>query len=207
MNFVFKGKLDNTLKVAPYNNQNSNELSDEVLVKRFVSGSRISYELLVLRYKQRIFEFIYFQIKQHNHDAEDLTQEVFVELYKKAGNFRNESKFSTYLFSIAKNIVLNYFRAKSRRFSFFQVFSKSENEQRANLQEQHLYEIEQQQVTVAINGLNADERQIIYLCDKEGFSYEQISEILNIKIGTVRSRLNAARKKVFKALKESNHEM
>lgn len=89
MNSVFKGKLDNTLIVEPFNNQNSDEPSDEVLIGQFLNGSRISYELLVLRYKQRIFEFIYFQIKQHNHDAEDLTQEVFLELYKKASNFRH----------------------------------------------------------------------------------------------------------------------
>jgi RNA polymerase sigma-70 factor (ECF subfamily) len=207
MNSVFKGKLDNTLKVEPFKNQDSDEPSDEALVGRFLNGSRISYELLVLRYKQRIFEFIYFQIKQHNHDAEDLTQEVFLELYKKASNFRNESKFSTYLFSIAKNIVLNYFRASSRRFSFFKVFYKEREEQEINLQEQYMNEAVQQQVILAINRLSADERQIIYLCDKEDFSYLQISEILYIKIGTVRSRLNTARKKIISTLREHNHEM
>lgn len=65
----------------------------------------------------------------------------------------------------------------------------------------------QQQVILAINRLSADERQIIYLCDKEDFSYLQISEILNIKIGTVRSRLSTARKKVISTLREDNHEM
>lgn len=207
MNSVFKGKLDNTLIVEPFNNQDSDEPSDEVLIGQFLNGSRISYELLVLRYKQRIFEFIYFQIKQHNHDAEDLTQEVFLELYKKASNFRNESKFSTYLFSIAKNIVFNYFRASSRRFSFFKIFYKEKEEQEINLQDQYMNEAVQQQVILAINRLSADERQIIYLCDKEDFSYLQISEILNIKIGTVRSRLSTARKKVISTLREDNHEM
>ena len=65
----------------------------------------------------------------------------------------------------------------------------------------------QQQVILTINRLSADERQIIHLCDKEGYSYFQISEILDIKIGTVRSRLNTARKKVISTLRKHNHEM
>lgn len=207
MNSVFKRKLDNTLIVETFNKQELAEPSDEALVGLFLNGSMISYELLVDRYKQRIFKFIYFQIKQHNHDAEDLTQEVFLELYKKAAYFRHESKFSTYLFSIAKHIVLNYFRARSRRLSFIQLFSKSEQEKDTNLQEQYLYDVEQQQITLAINRLSAGERQIIYLCDKEGFSYLQISEILNIKLGTVRSRLSTARKKIIRILGEEHHEM
>ena len=207
MNSVFKCKLDRNLKVEPFKYQDLSKPSDKILIDQFLNGSRGSYELLVQRYKQRIFEFIYFQVKQHNHDAEDLTQEVFIELYKKAAHFRNESKFSTYLFSIAKNIVLNYFRSSSRRFSLYKIFHKGEEETATNLQEQYLYEVDQKQVVLALNRLPVDERQIIYLCDKEDFSYFQISEILNIKVGTVRSRLSTARKKVISFLRENNHEM
>jgi len=203
MNSVFKRELDNTLKVTPLATQISSEPSDEMLISRFAKGSTISYELLVQRYKKRIFEFIYFQIKQHRHDAEDLTQDVFVELYKKVGNFRHESKFSTYLFSIAKNIVLNYFRSNSRFFSFSQLLNKSEDVEIINLHDQLSNEAEQKQILLAINSLSADERQIIYLCDKENFSYLQVSEILNIKLGTVRSRLSTARQKVISALRDN----
>lgn len=207
MNSALNKMQDITLKSESFKNQDTNEFSDEVLITRFLNGSRVSYELIVQRYKKRIFEFIYFQIKQNNHDAEDLTQEVFIELYKKAGNFRKESKFSTYLFSIAKNIVFNHFRATSRRFSISQIFNREKEPEVADLQEQLIDEVNQQQVILAINCLSADERQIIYLCDKEDFSYTQISDILNIKIGTVRSRLSTARNKVIKKLRENNHEM
>jgi len=204
---AFKRKLDDTKNVKPISSQNMDEPSDETLVGRFLNGSRISYELLVQRYKKRIFAFIYFQIKQHNHDAEDLTQDVFVELYKKAENFRHESKFSTYIFSIAKNIVLNYFRANSRFFSFSLLFHKSKEVEVSNMQEQLIYEADQQQIVCAFNSLSADERQIIYLCDKEDFSYLQISDILNIKVGTVRSRLNTARNKVIRISRENTDEV
>ena len=207
MTSVFKRKVDNSIKDSPIRNQDLDELSDETLIRQFSNGSRISYELLVTRYKKRIFEFIYFQIKQHKHDAEDLTQDVFIELYKKAENFRHESKFSTYIFSVAKNIVLNYFRAKYRFFSLSTLFNKSEKVEVSNMQEQLIYEADKQQIVRALNILNADERQIIYLCDKEDFSYLQISDILNIKVGTVRSRLNTARKKVIKISRENADEL
>lgn len=207
MNSALIKKLDITLNSEPLINQNPNQVSDEVLIARFINGSQISYELLVQRYKKRVFEFIYFQIKQNNHDAEDLAQDVFIELYNKAKSFRKESKFSTYLFSIAKNIVFNYFRATSRRFSFSLIFSKEKQPEVTDIQEQLKGEIDQQHIFSAINSLSPDERQIIYLCDKEDFSYTQISDILNIKIGTVRSRLSTARNKVIKKLRESNHEM
>tara|TARA_R110002167_G_scaffold253769_1_gene460070 strand:- start:543 stop:1154 length:612 start_codon:yes stop_codon:yes gene_type:complete len=203
MNSVFKREFDNTLKVTPLETQISSEPSDEVLIFQFVKGSEISYELLVKRYKKRIFEFIYFQVKQHRHDAEDLTQDVFVELYKKVENFRHESKFSTYLFSIAKNMVLNYFRSNSRFFSFSQLLNKSEDVEIINMHDQLVNEAEQKQILLAINSLSTDERQIIYLCDKENFSYLQVSEILNIKLGTVRSRLSIARQKVIRILREN----
>ena len=200
---MFKREFDNTLKVTPLETQISSEPSDEVLIFQFVKGSEISYELLVKRYKKRIFEFIYFQVKQHRHDAEDLTQDVFVELYKKVENFRHESKFSTYLFSIAKNMVLNYFRSNSRFFSFSQLLNKSEDVEIINMHDQLVNEAEQKQILLAINSLSTDERQIIYLCDKENFSYLQVSEILNIKLGTVRSRLSIARQKVIRILREN----
>ena len=75
------------------------------------------------------------------------------------------------------------------------------------MQEQLIFEADKQQIVRALNILNADERQIIYLCDKEDFSYLQISDILNIKVGTVRSRLNTARKKVIKISRENADEL
>jgi RNA polymerase sigma-70 factor (ECF subfamily) len=165
----------------------------------------LSYELLVQRYKQRIFEFIYFQIKQHKHDAEDLTQEVFVELYKKHDSFRHESKFSSFLFSMAKNKMFNHFRSQSRRISFMGLFQKEKAPEEQSIDNEYLSDKELLKTFELLNKLKVEERQIIYLCDREGFSYLQISEILNVNIGTVRSRLNTARAKMAKLLRENEH--
>lgn len=180
---------------------------DEELIQQFIRGSKIAFELIVQRYKQRIFNFIYFQIKQHTEDAEDLCQEVFLQLYKKPLNFRHESKFSTYLFSIAKNIVLNYFRTNGRRGIKYNLLDSEDIIDNNCLHQRMDSENNQQQFTIALNSLSFDEKQIIFLCDNEGFSYAQISQILNINIGTVRSRLNSARNRMINKLRENYHEV
>jgi len=181
--------------------------SDEELMQQFINGSRIAYELIVQRYKNRMFKFIYFQIKQHTEDAEDLCQEVFYQLYKNSLNFRSESKFSTYLYSIAKNIVLNYYRTNSRRDIKYDLQKNEDIIDVDCLHKRVNNENNQHQFTIALNNLSFDERQIIFLCDKEGFSYSQISQILNINIGTVRSRLNSARNKMINYLREYHYEV
>lgn len=200
-----KTKESHLCQVPNNTMQGTSDATDEELIKSFTQGSRLSYELLVQRYKQRIFEFIYFQIKQHKHDAEDLTQEVFVELYKTSGRFRHESKLSTFLFSMAKNIVFNHFRSRSRRLSLMGLFQKEAESKEANVHEEYVGDKEQQETFEMLNALKVEERQIIYLCDREGFSYQQMSNILNVNIGTVRSRLNTARVKMAKLLRENNH--
>ena len=194
-------------------------LTDNELVARFVNGDSRAFDEIVARYKDRIHSFIYFQIKQKQADAEDLTQDVFLEFYKQAANYRGESKFSTYLFSVSRNIVLNYFRAHRRRYSDkTDSISQQDFDDQSNRVFDELVAPDcpvtaaidddlQQKVSGAMTKLNTDERQLLLLTDREGFSYEQVSNILSIKTGTVRSRLNKARQRLLQFLKVNDNAM
>ena len=204
--------------VADVPTQAQEEPTDNTLVALFLEGDMQAYNTLVERYKERIYTFIYFQINQKPADAEDLTQDVFVELYRQAANYRGESKFSTWLFSVSRNIVLNYFRSRRRRY-MDQTDSISDHSDESDqapppeltavdcpatsAQEQQLHE----RVDDAIEQLGVEERQLLLLTDREGFSYEQIANILCIKVGTVRSRLNKARQRLLQFIKVNDHEM
>jgi len=195
--------------------QLSNEqLEDTVLIEKFACGDQSAFNVLVNRYKQKIYGYIYYQINQKATDAEDLTQDVFVALYRQAANFKGESKFSTFLYAVAHNIVLNYYRTNKRRHadqtdSFSDL--DDENEYNSTISQalvapdcpadETINDNLQQKVTLAVNQLSTEERQLILLTDREGFSYEQISNILAIKVGTVRSRLNTARNRLLGLLK------
>jgi RNA polymerase sigma-70 factor (ECF subfamily) len=195
-------------------------LSDNKLIEQFVRGERHAFDEIVKRYKERIYSFIYFQINQKQADAEDLTQDVFLELYKQAAKYRQEAKFSTFLFSVSRNIVLNYFRANRRRYSdkTDSISQVDFDDQSPNSFANELVSPDcpattviddnlQQKVSSAIGKLNQDERQLLLLTDKEGFSYEQIGNILSIKTGTVRSRLNKARQRLLQFLKVNDNEL
>jgi len=183
------------------------ELPDETLMKKFVNGSSYSYELIEKRYKHRVFEFIYFQFRQHKQDAEDLTQEVFIQLYRNPNNFQEESKFSSYIFAIAKNTAFNHYRTMSRRIQSHQDDDNLDIMDNTCIHVQMVNDRQQQEYINAFNQLSIDEQQIIFLADKECFSYLQLGEILNIKTGTVRSRLSSARAKIANQLRERLDEM
>lgn len=202
-----------TVDETPRNLTAEDEL-DNQLVAQFAAGDRAAFDKIVGRYKERIYSFIYFQINQKQADAEDLTQDVFLEFYRQADNYRGESKFSTYLFAISRNIVLNYFRSHRRRHTdqTDSISQESFDEDAApNIskqlvaddcpEQQMIDDNMQKKVESAIEQLKPDERQLLLLTDREGFSYEQIGQILSIKVGTVRSRLNAARNRLIDFLK------
>lgn len=197
----------------------SSSLPDEELLELFNRGAGWAFEELVKRYKSKIFGFVYMQVQQQAQDAEDLTQEVFVQLYQKASSFKGESQFSSYLFGIAKNLVYNYFRTKSRRpqvsdaqldnsemkmaSSFDHIDKAITSQQVENSTPEDIAQNQYNQEIVnhAISLLSNEERQLLYLHDKENFTYDQISEILRLKVGTIRSRLHNTRKKLMVILK------
>jgi RNA polymerase sigma-70 factor (ECF subfamily) len=186
-------------------------VTDEALVCEFRAGNVEAFELLLNRYKKRIFKYIYFQIDQHS-DAEDLTQEVFLQLYQKAQNYRQESNLSSFIYAIAKHVVFNYFRTKSRMLK--EVNSKQSTNDHIDdthntvaPEQNSIQQAKQDLLTKALLQLNTEERQLIYLSDKEGFSYIQMSHILDVKVGTVRSRLNTARKKLLTYIRDRSHEL
>lgn len=196
------------------------QTSDDALVASFVAGDKLAFTHLVNRYKQKIHTYIYFQINQKASDAEDLTQEVFLALYRQAANFKGESKFSTFLYAVAHNIVLNYFRTNRRRYTEqTESISQLDEPNTHNTAisqalvdndcpaERTITQNLQRKITAAINKLSTDDRQLLLLTDREGFSYEQISQILSIKTGTVRSRLNTARTRLLGLIKVKDHEM
>ena len=137
-----------------------------------------------------------------SHDAAlDLSQEAFIRAYKNFSKFDKKKKFFTWYYKILRNLCLNFIRDKThKRENHFLEFD-TETLRSDNLSEKiensELISIMEQ----AIEGLDVDEREIIILREFEGHSYKEISELLNIPIGTVMSKLFYARKKLGEKLR------
>ena len=180
------------------------KLSDEKLIALFQSGDINAYNELVDRYKERLFNFVlrYFNNREQ---AEDVVQDTLIKLYTHASYYKNVAKFSTWIFTIAKNNALTELR-KNKRKRTESLWTDDGNPIDLNSKEQSLDR--QTHNEFAINQLNKflDEipenfRMAVVLRDFQELSYDEISKILEIPIGTIKSRINRGRIQLAEKMK------
>jgi len=178
-------------------------LDDSALVTAFLGGDERGFSELVERYQTRLLNFIYRTIGDREK-AEDLVQEVFIRVYRHLHRFDRSKKFSTWAYTIASNLAKNELRNRSRNpLVLFQTLGKNTREDEDRplefedsstrpddlYRKRHLRSLVDQ--TVAL--LPEHHRQVFVLRELEGKSYEEIAEITDCNLGTVKSRLNRAR--------------
>ena len=178
------------------------DLPDNELVARFLGGNAPAFPELVGRYQSRLLNFIYRTIGDRDR-AEDLVQETFIRVYRHLHRFDQTKKFSTWIYTIASNLAKNELRNRSRNpLVLFQTIKKNWDADHRPLQwedpahrpddlfrKRHLQEM----VERAVEQLPEHHRAVFVLREMEGKTYEEISEITGVNLGTVKSRLNRAR--------------
>jgi RNA polymerase sigma-70 factor (ECF subfamily) len=170
-------------------------VSDRELINMALSGDQIGYEQLLKRYQDRLYTAMWGNVGCPVL-AEDIVQEAFVRAFLHLRSFRSESNFYTWLYRIALNSRRKYFRARVRTIPL-DVFD--ENVQRAGDEKRDspsaLIERreDRKEVIDALERLDEGHRTILVLREFDGFDYQTIAEVLNVKMGTVRSRLSRAR--------------
>jgi RNA polymerase sigma-70 factor (ECF subfamily) len=168
--------------------------SDEVLISLFQSGDQGVFRVLVERYQERVRNLLY-SIFHETETIDDLAQEVFIKAYEGLGRFRFESSFYTWLYRIAVNRSRDELRKrKVRRFFSFQSMDEStekEVTERTTVQPASIDE--QELVAKGLSALPEKYRMPVILKDLDGLSYEEIADVLECEIGTVKSRLSRGR--------------
>lgn len=180
---------------------------DEELVVRLQRGDEWAFQLLVRRFRQKIFS-IAFGITLDAEESQDIVQEVFLQVYQRIGNFRGDASLSTWLHRIAVNRSLNWKRRWARRFKWMHVSADSVDIDLEKASESDLPSPEsrmagaqtRQQIENALKMLPDQARTVFVLRELEGLSYEAIADATGIKLGTVRSRLFHARKRLREIL-------
>ena len=180
------------------NSQNNFIYSDEQLMLLFQGGDERAYIELVNRYKDKLINFI-FNYLGDLESSEDVVQETMIKLYQKKHYYKEIAKFSTWLYTIAKNLANTELRKrKQRKTTLLSQFSKDDKtyELPSNDPEpgQEIQtDIVNKIIRDAVDQLSEKFKIVIVLRDIQGLSYEDISEIINVPIGTVKSRINRAR--------------
>jgi RNA polymerase sigma-70 factor, ECF subfamily len=167
------------------------------LAQAFQQGDAQAFNKLVNLYQEKIFNLAYRYVKDQE-EAKDLTQDIFVSIYRSLPTLKEPSKFSSWLYQIAINHCRNRYRRLQRR-GFFDKQSIDDEESSLQLSSGESLEknIEQQETTdilmAELAKMSETEKEILILRDLQGLSYDEISASLDIPLGTVKSKLNRAR--------------
>jgi RNA polymerase sigma-70 factor, ECF subfamily len=189
--------------IVPTTRERLKALDDSGVVESFLNGDERAFQELVERYQTRLLNFIYRTIGDRER-AEDLVQEVFIRVYRHLHRFDRSKKFSTWAYTIASNLAKNELRNRSRNplvlFQTMRGSSAEEDDRPLQFEDttsrpddmyrkRHLRQL----VDETVAALPEHHRQVFVLRELEGKSYEEIAEITDCNLGTVKSRLNRAR--------------
>jgi RNA polymerase sigma-70 factor, ECF subfamily len=187
-------------------------ISDDDLMCRFQQGDESGFRRLLERYQDRILNFVYRMVSDR-YLAEDLTQEVFVRIYVNAGRYHPGSRFAPWLYRIASNMAINELRRRKRwRFVAINnnpsdtdrnVITDIMDENTANPEQAFRQREASEEVSEALSKIPDKYRVPLILRELEGYDYEEISQILDIPRGTVKSRLNRGRALLETVLKRA----
>jgi RNA polymerase sigma-70 factor (ECF subfamily) len=174
-------------------------LSDEELILRFQKDDNEAFNNIVRRYKDRLVNFLYRYTGSFD-EAEDIAQDTFLRLYRLKHTYREVGKFSSWFYTIALNQAKSHKRDKIRHQAISLDKTYGEDEREFELpsdsklpDEEVMSDDESFFVQKAINALEEKHKEIIILRDIQDMEYEEIAKILNIPVGTVKSRINRAR--------------
>ena len=175
------------------------EFSDEAEAIPAVNEELFDREMVP--HLKALYNFAY-RLTNDEDDAKDLVQDTYLKAFRFLGSYEEGSNAKAWLFRILKNSFINYYRKNAKEptkidyeeAEHFLNTGKSNYVDSIDMREKMFRGMIGDEVTIALNSIPVDFRTVIILCDIEEFSYEEISKIIDIPIGTVRSRLHRARK-------------
>ncbi len=168
-------------------------------IRKAASGDMTAFEEIYRASSRYVFSVAY-RITGNSQDAEEVTQDVFVKVYRKLGTFAFKSAFSTWLYRIAMNAAINLYRKKSKERGRNLPFDDGIDSKKFSGENETLREMEKKEsetlVRSMLESLTEGQRACVVLKDIEGLKYEEVATALGINLNTVRSRLSRAREKL-----------
>jgi RNA polymerase sigma-70 factor (ECF subfamily) len=183
---------------------------DAALMLRVKRGDRASFAALVDKYKQPVMNFIFRSLRDEI-EAEDLAQNVFLQAWKSRGRYKQTAKFSTWLFTIARNLCLNEIRRRSRHpaESIEEAHAEHDDQPRQQYEDKSqiappdklLHGELARKIEEALAELPENQRAAILLCRQDELSYEEIAEVLDCSLSATKSLIHRGRETLKEKLK------
>lgn len=188
--------------------------SDEVLVYLYNRGSNAAFEILYERHKGNLYNFIC-RIVQDPGMAEDIFQEVFIRIINSSASFKMKSKFTTWAYTIARNLCIDHIRKRNRTDAKIIVEKDLDKENRVSLVERVADSsltpednVSSSEIRIyideALSRLNPDQKEVFIMREEQGLSFDEIAQICKCSIGTIKSRMRYALENIRRYLKTKN---
>ena len=173
------------------------------IIRSVLDGDVNAFEKLVLENQRQVYNLA-LKMTGSEEDAFDISQDAFLRAYSSLDKFRGDSKFSVWLYRLTSNICIDFLRSRRRKGSASLTYLNDEDEEQdfeipdARFSPETVFEQQQlrRSVSEALDALPTDYREILVLREINGLSYEEIAEVLGVELGTVKSRIFRARKKM-----------
>jgi RNA polymerase sigma-70 factor (ECF subfamily) len=193
--------------------QERNEPSDEELLRRFNEGDAEVFEVLVRRYERPLYNFILRSVRRRER-ADELLQDVFLKVVQRSGDFKGNSKFSTWLYTIARNLCIDHSRKMVfRRHKSLDAPGRSDGEDGPTLLERTASEDPrtdraviakdlQARITAAVEELPEEQKEVFLMRQVQGMAFKDIADVVGVPENTVKSRMRYALERLQRALAE-----
>ncbi len=185
---------------------------DTLLAFKAADGDEGAFEALVRKYERLVSTCVFSVVGNCPEDVMDVSQEVFLKVYKSLCSFKGDSEFSTWLYRVAKNCALDYIRKRKPPASSLdssgeegEGFDVPDTSDKANPEKSALEKEKSEILKKAISLLSEEHREVIILRHVNDYSYEQIADSLGLETGTVKSRISRAREALKKILLKENY--
>lgn len=191
--------LNKTLVASPERQQEAD--SDWTIIQRVQAGSVADFDNLIRKYRERVYAIVY-NMTSNREDAADLTQDAFIKAFQSIHRFQGQSSFFTWLYRIAVNGTLSHLRKNKLRtfFSFEKIHDEEKGseiisqltDKTGGDRELFVKEL-QEKLNEALQKLSIKHRTVVTLFEIDGLSHEEIADVMECSVGTVRSRLHYAK--------------
>lgn len=168
---------------------------EELIIYDVKNGNKEKFGLLVEKYQDSLYTFIFYSVKDEG-TAKDILQETFLKALKEINNYKEEGKFKAWLWTIARNKVMDFYRKNSKIVPLEEETLKQQDETSKNA----LGQIELKHIQNLIEELPNEQKEVILM--RQYLSFKEIAAVLDCPLGTVLARLNRAIKKIQKSLGE-----
>lgn len=179
------------------------DTNDQIYIEKTLAGDIQAFSVIVSRYQNKVFNIV-FRIIGNREDAEDLTQEIFLKVYKSLEKFKKESKFSTWIYRIAYNMTLSELRRRKMNFFSIDIIQLDESEDIDNSFDDKIKEEKLNYLNQALKTLVPEELFLISLYYIEGKNIEDIALVSGNSVANIKVKLFRIRKKLVVEINKMN---